>query len=87
MSTKPLTRELIEGMFLEDARKLRNEIFARHGRVFKDKWLQKYFASFAWYKPDPNYKDSMLTAIERRNAQLIAEYEKTAESAMSRIEG
>ncbi|HJQ23683.1 MAG TPA: YARHG domain-containing protein [Blastocatellia bacterium] len=87
VSSRPVTREMLEGLFLEDARKLRNEIFARHGRTFKDKWLQKYFSSFAWYTPDPNFKDTSLTDIEKKNVATILAYEGQAESAMSRIEG
>ena len=87
LSTKPVTRSLLEGLFLEDARKLRNEIFARHGRTFKDKWLQGYFASLAWYKPDPGFKDSVLTDIEKKNVAVILEYESQAQSVMDRIEG
>lgn len=87
LSMNSVTREMLEGLFLEDARKLRNEIFARHGRTFKDKWLQKYFSSFAWYKPDPNFKDTSLTEIEKKNVATILAYEGQAESAMSRIEG
>jgi hypothetical protein len=87
LSTQPIAPGLLEGMFLEDARKLRNEIYARHGRVFKDKWLQKYFASFDWYKPNPAYTDAALTAVERQNAAAIAAYEKKATSVMDAVEG
>ena len=87
LSTQPIPAGLLEGMFLEDARKLRNEIYARHGRVFKDKWLQKYFASFDWYKPNPNYTDATLTAVERQNAAAIAAYEKKATSVLDAVEG
>jgi len=87
LSAQPITPGLLEGMFLEDARKLRNEIYARHGRVFKDRWLQKYFASFDWYKPNPNYTDAALTAVERQNAATIAAYEKKATSVMAAVEG
>ena len=87
MSTQPVSAGLLEGMFLEDARKLRNEIYARHGKVFRDKWLQKYFASFDWYKPNPNYTDAALTAVERQNVAAIAAYEKKATSVMDAVEG
>ena len=87
LSAQPITPGLLEGMFLEDARKLRNEIYARHGRVFKDRWLQKYFASFDWYKPNPNYTDAALTAVERQNVAAIAAYEKKATSVMDAVEG
>ena len=87
LSTTPVTNALFEGMFLEDARKLRNEIYARHGKVFKDRWLQSYFKSFDWYKPNPNYTDATLTAVERQNAAAIAAYEKKATSVLDAVEG
>jgi hypothetical protein len=87
LSTAPVTEALLEGMFLEDARKLRNEIYARHGKVFKDRWLQSYFKSFDWYRPNPKYTDATLTAVERQNAAAIAAYEKKATSVLDAVEG
>jgi hypothetical protein len=87
ISKKPITRALLEGLFLEDVKKMREEIYARHGKVFKDKWTQKYFASLDWYKADPNYSDASLSAVEKRNLVIIAGYEKKAVTAMSTIEG
>ena len=87
LSTQPVTKGLLEGMFLEDARKLRQEIYARHGKVFKDKWLQKYFASFDWYKANPKYTDAVLTAVEQQNIASIAAYEKKAASVLDAVEG
>ncbi|HEX7318086.1 MAG TPA: YARHG domain-containing protein [Pyrinomonadaceae bacterium] len=87
LSTTRVTESLFEGMFLEDARKLRNEIYARHGKVFKDKWLQGYFKSFPWYKPNPKYSDAALTEVERQNAAAIAAYEKKATSVLDAVEG
>jgi hypothetical protein len=87
LSRKPLPAGLLEGMFLEDARKLRQEIYARHGKVFKDRWLQKYFASFDWYKPNPRYTDAVLTQVERQNVAAIAAYEKKATSVLDAVEG
>jgi len=87
LSTKPVTRALLEGLFLEDASQMRQEIYARHGKVFKEPWLQKYFSSFAWYKADPDFTDANLTEVEKQNIALIAAYEKRAVTAMSTIEG
>lgn len=87
LSTRPVSAKLLEGLFLEDARKLRHEIYARHGRVFKDKWLRQYFESFDWYKPDPNFKESSLSATERQNVAAILAYERKATSVMDAIEG
>jgi hypothetical protein len=87
LSTKPITRALLEGLFLEDASQMRQEIYARHGKVFKEPWLQKYFASFDWYKADPNFSDDSLSEVEKKNIATIAAYEKRAVTAMSTIEG
>ena len=87
ISSKPITRALLQGLFVEDVRKMRDEIYARHGKVFKDPWTQKYFASLDWYKADPKYTDASLSAVEKQNLVTIAAYEKRAVSAMSTIEG
>ncbi|HEX5833950.1 MAG TPA: YARHG domain-containing protein [Pyrinomonadaceae bacterium] len=87
LSTKPITRALLEGLFIEDASQMRQEIYARHGKVFKEPWLQKYFSSFAWYKADPEFNEANLTEVEKKNIATIAAYEKRAVTAMSTIEG
>ncbi len=87
LSTKPIARALLEGLFLEDASQMRQEIYARHGKTFKEPWLQKYFSSFDWYKPDPNFTEAALTEVEKKNIATIAAYEKRAVTAMSTIEG
>jgi hypothetical protein len=87
LGTKPVTRALLEGLFLEDASQMRQEIYARHGKVFKEPWLQKYFSSFDWYKADPNFSEAALSPVEKQNIATIAAYEKRAVTAMSTIEG
>jgi hypothetical protein len=88
LSRKPISRSLLEGLFIEDAVKMRQEIYARRGKVFtKEPWFQTYFESFPWYKPDAAFTDEQLTELEKRNIATIAAYEKKAVSAMSVIEG
>src|SRR5215211_1394362 len=87
LGTKPITRALLDGLFIEDASQMRQEIYARHGKVFKEAWLQKYFSSFDWYKADPSFTDAALTEVEKKNIATIAAYEKRAVTAMSTIEG
>jgi hypothetical protein len=87
LNAKALKDDFLTGMLLEDLQKLRNEVYARHGKVFKDKALQNYFSSLAWYKPNPDYRESMLTPIERENVKLIAKYEEGAQSQMNSAEG
>ena len=87
MTTEVLTAETFEGLFTEDLRVLRNEIYARHGRVFKDAELQKTFAAMSWYQPNPAYTDSLLTEVEQKNLKLIVEAEKIATSRLTEVEG
>lgn len=60
----------------------RNEIFARHGRIFVNQDLKDYFGSQGWYQPtyDPATFDSwglsMLNDYERANLELIQRYER-----------
>jgi hypothetical protein len=88
LGTKAITRALLDGLFVEDAVKMRQEIYARRGKVFtKEPWFQTYFESFAWYKANPEFSDTNLTELEKRNIATIAAYEKKAVSAQSVIEG
>jgi hypothetical protein len=85
LAVKPLSQATINGLFLEDARKLRNEIYARHGLVFKDRWLDSYFRSMSWYHPDPSYREAKLTDIERRNVNTLLVYERSAKKAADSV--
>jgi len=53
----------------------RNEIYARHGRPFVHKDLQCYFAKRSWYKEDPNFSESSLNTVEKKNIETIKDYE------------
>ncbi len=78
LTTKPLSPRLMTNMFLEDAHKLREEIYARHGKIFTDHWSNDYFRSFKWYKPDPKFTEKSLSPLEKQNAATILAYEKQA---------
>jgi hypothetical protein len=87
LSTEILTEDTLGELFTEDLRILRNEIYARRGRVFKDKELQKYFESTDWYKPNPDFKDEMLNEIEFKNLAAIKSAEESAMSKFDEQEG
>ena len=87
ISTNLLTDETLGFLFAEDLRVLRNEIYARHGRVFKDKKLQKYFEAQSWYKANPDFMDDQLNEIEIQNLAKIKEAEETAISKFAEAEG
>lgn len=61
----------------DECRLARNEIYARHGKIFNDQELQKHFEECSWYTPvSKDVPDSMLSKIEIENVKLIVEYEK-----------
>lgn len=68
--------EQFEGKSLKELRIARNEIFARHGYIFKSKDLTDYFNQFDWYEPKLKKVDSLLTENEKKNIQLIVSLEK-----------
>lgn len=54
---------------------MRNEIFARHGYIFKTNDMRKYFNNQSWYTPLYDNVDNKLTTIERQNIKFIKQYE------------
>ena len=55
---------------------MRNEIFARHGYVFKRDDLKNHFSSQSWYAPRLDNVDALLSEVERANVALIKRLEK-----------
>ncbi|HEX8849479.1 MAG TPA: YARHG domain-containing protein [Gemmatimonadaceae bacterium] len=75
LGTDSLHASDVMGLAPDDARRLRNEIYARHGRPFADPKLKSYFRGFAWYHPSTAFRETDLNATERFNADLISQYE------------
>ena len=72
----------LSGMSTWDLYLARNEIYARHGRMFNRSDLQDYFNSQDWYEPiyTPSQFDSMgdenvLSDVELKNARLMRQVE------------
>lgn len=62
----------------EDLRLARNEIFARHGYIFKAEDLQQYFNSKSWYTGTiaaDDFDDKVFNKYEKANIKLIKKYE------------
>lgn len=77
--TKYLTTADLAGFTQEECRLARNELYARHGRIFNDEGLQKYFESKDWYRgmiDGDDFKESMLNDYEIANRDLIVSYEE-----------
>ncbi len=78
-STELVTEADLEALSDEDCKIALNEIYARHGRKFKDADLQAHFAACDWYsgtiEPD-DFSDSVLSETEIANRDLIVAYEE-----------
>lgn len=77
-STRRLSVSDLYGLTKDECRIARNEIYARHGRMFTDEYLQGYFNSKSWYYPEiaaSDFKESMLSDVEMYNRDLIKQYE------------
>ncbi|MBR3537698.1 MAG: YARHG domain-containing protein [Eubacterium sp.] len=77
-SIRLLTPAELTGMTKEDLRIARNEIYARHGRMFNSADLNTYFAKKEWYHgtiPADEFDEAVLSDIERKNIQLIIDVE------------
>jgi YARHG domain len=61
----------IAGLPRAELRRLRNTVYARHGRIFERMELQQYFDGRPWYKKRDDYTDADLTPIDRDNINLI----------------
>ena len=78
-SEEYLTMDDLNGLSADDCKIARNEIYARHGRMFNDESLQEYFNQCSWYEgfiqPD-DFSQGMLNEVELANLQLISDYEE-----------
>lgn len=77
-SSRLLTRSDISGLSLQEINYAKNEIYARHGRLFKSNELQSYFDSKSWYNGtiDPDsFSQSLLSDVEKKNAEYLSDVE------------
>lgn len=54
----------------------KNEIYARHGYIFKDEDLNNYFRGCAWYNPittAEQFDDTVFNEVEQENLKLFSE--------------
>ena len=65
----------LSGLTPAELRLLRNTVYARYGRVFREEDLQQYFPSRQWYRPRAGYSDRLLTTADRANADLLKAFE------------
>ena len=78
-STRYLSNADLNPLTEWEIRVARNEIYARHGRMFKSQELADYFKSKSWYVPSippEQFDNSFLNTIEIENLKFITNYEK-----------
>lgn len=69
-------KRFIQQLDVKKLKLMRNEIYARHGYIFKDSELQKYFSQKIWYRPDSDFESENLNNYE----VLFVNYLKKLES-------
>jgi len=65
----------IKSKSIADLKLMRNEVYARHGYIFKDAKLKNYFEAQKWYKPNPSFKPEQLSEFEELFVNYIRQCE------------
>ena len=76
-----LTEQDLAGYTKSELRIGRNEIYARHGRMFRDIKLQEHFLEKVWYQPTvmPDaFQESVLSSLEKANISRLYSAETRA---------
>lgn len=73
-ATRYITEADLQDLSWRELCLARNEIFARHGRIFNTPEIREYFEGKDWYSGQ--YSDVTLSALETANVNFIAQYEK-----------
>jgi hypothetical protein len=73
-STRLLTADDLAGKSPWELKVMRNEIYARHGYIFKNTELRDYFEKQSWYKPVSDDVTNLLSDVEKRNADFLKNY-------------
>ena len=74
-SQRNLSYDDVEYLSPRDLKIMRNEIFARHGYIFKTSDMIQHFSQQSWYRPLNNDVTAYLSKIEKENVDFIKMYE------------
>lgn len=75
-----ITTNMLDKLTKSDIILARNEIYARHGYIFKSKKYKKYFQKQNWYKTNPNFFEQNFNKIESNNLKIIDNYINSIEN-------
>ena len=70
----------ISGLSKYELSLARNEIYARHGYIFKTKQYKDYFSAKWWYKPNKYFSERWLSSTENYNIAFLLKAEKNYNS-------
>lgn len=77
---KPIPEYYLENYSSDMIWIARNEIYARHGRIFDNAFLSNYFASCSWYEGTiaaDAFDENVLSQVEKDNLEIIKAQEET----------
>ena len=74
--SRKLKKSDLAGMTAQQLSYAKNEIYARHGRIFKSSELQDYFNQKDGYEKNDDFKDEDLSKKEAENTEFIDAYQK-----------
>lgn len=75
-SSRIITDSDVAGMSYDDLQMAINEIYARHGRIFRSENIAQYFNSQSWYNGTltaENFDESVFSSVESQNIQFLLE--------------
>lgn len=78
--SKYLAKTDISNLTVKQLNYAKNEIYARHGRIFLSQELNDYFNTQSWYKGliQPNdFSDNSLNGFEKANIKLLSDMENS----------
>ncbi len=79
-ANKYITNEYLQGCTRDEITVILNEIYARHGYIFKDAELREYFNSQSWYHGTVQTLEEAaeeFNSIEQKNVDTIYLYQKS----------
>lgn len=79
-SNTELTSKDVENLYKGDLEIIRNAIYARHGYTFKYRRMRYIFDKISWYIPLKLEVKDDLTALEKKNIDLLKRYENHSEA-------
>ena len=84
-STDILIDNILSYYSQTELKMIRNEIFARHGYIFKGADTKDYFVKQEWYKPQYDNVANKLSELEKLNIELIKRYETKLRNKLGEV--